>query len=236
MIIIFHCSKIRRAMIIGLGIILILAGLTASLFQNLRIQGRLSRLTLLIDPGHGGVDGGAQDARGNLEKNINLAIGLKIREQLRESGINIIITRESDMELAPFLAGRTGRHRRDLNSRITKAKENNCLFLVSIHCDSSSDERRYGTYTFYNYLSNESKELALSIQTELNRLSRKSRKAAPGKYLVIREKGVTGVLIEVGFLSNHQEANRLQDDDYRNRLALAIAGGILKYCRNYALP
>lgn len=202
-------------------------------FEPYRAQGRLSQLTLLIDPGHGGVDGGAHDEHGNLEKHINLAIGLKIREQLKASGIKIVMTRDKDTDLAPFRPGQRGRHRRDLMARIEKARNNNCLFLVSIHCDASVETRRRGAFVFYNYLSAESKELALAIQQELNQLQQRQFKAAPGKYLIIRQTGVTGVLIEVGFLSNPEESALLQQEDYQSKLALAIARGILHYCRHF---
>lgn len=203
-------------------------------FESFWTQGSLSRLTLLIDPGHGGVDGGAQDDHGNLEKHINLAIGLKVREQLKASGIHIVMTREEDTDLAPFRIGQRGRHRRDLMARIEKARSNNCLFLVSIHCDASVETKRRGAFVFYNYLSAESKELAQTIQQELNQLQQRQFKAAPGKYLIIRQPGITGVLIEVGFLSNPEEAALLQQEEYQSKLALAIAKGILQYCRNFA--
>lgn len=202
-------------------------------FQSHRTQGSLSRLTLLIDPGHGGVDGGTQDSYGNLEKNINLAIGLKVKEQLKASGLQIVMTREKDTDLAPFRSGQWGRHRRDLMARIEKARSNHCLFLVSIHCDASVETKRRGAFVFYNYLSSESKELALAIQEELNVLQQRPFKAAPGKYLIIREPGVTGVLIEVGFLSNPEEAALLQQEEYQSKLALAISRGILHYCRRF---
>lgn len=196
-------------------------------------QGKLNALTLLIDPGHGGVDGGAQDRNGHLEKDINLAVAKYLREHLRQSGLNIVMTRETDTDLAPFQSGRTGRHRRDLLQRIAKAKENRCLFLVSIHCDAFTDSGRRGAFTFYNYQSPESKALANAIQSQLNRFQQKNFKAAPGKYLIIRQSGVTGVLVEIGFLSNPQEADCLQNPTYQERLAIAIAAGILQYCREF---
>lgn len=198
-----------------------------------RIAGKLSKLTLLIDPGHGGVDGGTKDYQGNLEKNINLAIALKVRNQLQESGLRIVMTRDKDTDLAPFHIGRGGRHRRDLLSRVEKARDHNCLFLVSIHCDAERGGKRRGAFTFYNYLSAESKALALAIQEELNRTQGRKYRSAPGKYLIIRQTGVTGVLVEVGFLSHPEEAKDLQNKAYQEKLALAIAAGILKYCRSF---
>lgn len=237
MIIVIRRSKIRLALLI-LAIVGVIFSYSSLFWEHQKSHGRLSKITLLIDPGHGGVDGGTHDAQGNLEKDINLAFALKIREQLRQSGITMIMTREQDTDLAPFRSGRTGRHRRDLLARIEKARENKCLFLISVHCDASVDQRRRGAFVFYNYRSPVSKELAVSIQDEINRITQPAKpgKAAPGKYLVIRQSGVTGVLVEVGFLSNHEEAQRLQDSVYQDKLSLAISTGILKYLQRYSPP
>ncbi|MGE5559169.1 MAG: N-acetylmuramoyl-L-alanine amidase family protein [Bacillota bacterium] len=217
-----------------LAIILILTGImfyAAHYEQALRTESILRNLTIVIDPGHGGVDGGTRDDQGNMEKDINLAIGLKLWGQLRQSGLNVLITRETDTDLSPFISGRTGRHRKDLLARIQKARENRSLFLLSIHCDWSEARYRRGVVAFYNYLSPLSKMLALSIQEELNRVQDKPQKAAPGNYFIIRQHGVTGVLVEVGFLSNAEDAKQLRDPTYQEKLALAIAAGILKKCR-----
>lgn len=217
--------------LIALGILFGFTGLIFLLFQVTKTQGVLGKLTVVIDPGHGGVDGGTADGHGNLEKHINLKIALKIRKQLRQSGLRVIMTRNRDTDLAPFLAGRRGRHRRDLMGRINKALAARCLVLVSIHCDYSADPRKEGAVVFYNYHSEASKEVSGLIQEELNLVQDKAGKIAPGKYLIIRQKAITGVLVEVGFLSNQIDAGKLQMDQYLEQLAVAISKGILRYCR-----
>lgn len=221
---VFHC-------LVSLGILFGFTGLIFLLFQVTKTQGILGRLTVVIDPGHGGVDGGTADYQGNLEKNINLKIALKIREQLRQSGLRVVMTRDRDADLAPFLAGRKGRHRRDLMGRINKALAARGLVLVSIHCDYSVDPKKQGAVVFYNYYSEASKEISGLIQEELNLVQDKAGKIAPGKYLIIRQKAITGVLVEVGFLSNQVDAGKLQTDQYQEQLAVAISKGILRYCR-----
>lgn len=221
---VFHC-------LVSLGILFGFTGLIFLLFQVTKTQGILGRLTVVIDPGHGGVDGGTADYQGNLEKNINLKIALKIREQLRQSGLRVVMTRDRDADLAPFLAGRKGRHRRDLMGRINKALSARCYALVSIHCDYSKDPRKQGAVVFYNYHSQAGKDLAGFIQEELNLIQERQGKTAPGKFLIIRQKVVTGVLVEVGFLSNRVDAGKLQTDHYQEQLAVAISKGILRYCR-----
>lgn len=215
----------------SLGILFGFIGLIFLLFQATKTQGVLGKLTVVIDPGHGGVDGGTADSQGNLEKDINLKIALKIRKQLRQSGLRVIMTRNRDTDLAPFLPGRKGRHRRDLMSRINKALTARGFAIVSIHCDYSADSRKEGAVVFYNYQSELSKELAGLIQEELNLVQEKAGKIAPGKYLIIRQKAITGVLVEVGFLSNRIDTGKLQTDQYQEQLAVAISKGILRYCR-----
>ncbi len=196
---------------------------------------RIGELTVVIDPGHGGVDSGTQDHLGNPEKDYNLKIGLELNEVLRQSGLRTILTRDQDIPLEPF-TGRPGRHRRDLLARLQKAKESRSLFLVSLHCDWSKDRSKAGATVFYNHHSQSSKELALIVQEELNRVQTRPRKAAPGKYLIIRERGISGVLVEVGFLSNPEEVARLLDAGYRRQLVQAMVIGILKYSRRYISP
>ena len=232
MIVIVGRSKLRLILLI-LAIGIVSLSYVTYYFEHQKIDGRLRKITLLIDPGHGGVDGGTHDHLGNLEKDINLNFGLAIQNQLCESGINIVMTREQDTDLAPFRSGHGGRHRRDLLARIDKARENKCLFLISIHCDSSEARYRQGAFVFYNYLSPVSKELAIAIQEEINKVVKKPGKAAPGKYLVIRQKSVTGVLVELGFLSNTEDARLLQNSKYRDEMSLAIAKGVLRYLREY---
>ena len=227
----------KRATIFFSVICLILLTLISIIFTTvglrLQTQSPLRRLTILIDPGHGGVDGGTADDEGNLEKEINLRVALALREQLKQSGLRVLMTRESDTDLSPFISGKTGRHRRDLLARVEKAKKSKSLFLVSIHCDWSEARQKQGLFVFYNYLSPASKELALSIQEEVNKVQKNSKKAAPGKYFIIRQRGITGVLVEVGFLSNREDAVLLKKKEYQETIALAIGKGILKYCRKY---
>lgn len=198
------------------------------LYRVIPARSRLGQTTILLDPGHGGIDGGTQDRAGNLEKDINLAIARKIRAQLIQCGINVVMTREEDTELAPYQPGRGGRHRRDLTARIERARSAKALYLVSIHCDWSTAATRRGMVAFYYYRNPVGKNLALSIQEELNKIQPQPQKAAPGKYFLLEQPGFNGVIVEVGFLSHPEEAALLQQADYQEKVAFAIAQGILR--------
>src|SRR5690554_12146 len=210
--------------------------LSAGYFYPYRTaQGSLQKPVIVIDPGHGGVDGGTSDQQGILEKDINLAVALRARDYLQHYGLNVVLTRTSDTDLSPFVPGKTGRHRRDLEARIRKARESKSLFLVSIHCDWSADKKRRGAVVFYNPNSAAGKKLAAVIQEELNKTQAVPKKEAPGRYFIIMQSGVTGVLVEVGFLSHPEEAGLLRTPAYQDQLARAVAGGILRHCREQAL-
>jgi N-acetylmuramoyl-L-alanine amidase len=218
----------------GLSLLLIGSFIFLTLLHDgWEVQGGLNELKVLIDPGHGGVDGGTHDNQGNLEKQVNLYIALRLREHLRQSGLDVILTRETDIDLAPFSIFKRGRHQRDLMARIGKARDNHCLFLISIHCDWSRNPEQQGAKVFYDHQSATGRRLAAVIQTELNTLQQMNRKEAPGDFFIIKQRGVTGVIVEAGLLSNLQEAEMLQSSSYQEQLALAIAKGILKFCRNY---
>lgn len=229
MSIIFFLSKRRiRFYLGGLGGLFLLGLIWSVLPLSSTTQSNLKISSILLDPGHGGVDGGARSASGLLEKEVNLQIALKIREQLRQSGLPTIMTRETDTDLSPFIPGRRGRHLRDLTARVEKARQNKSLFIVSIHCDWSTSRQQRGAVVFFNAQSSRGRMLALSVQEELNKAQKHPQKAAPGNYFILRQPGIEGILIEVGFLSHPEEAALLQDPSYQWELALAIAAGILR--------
>lgn len=215
-----------------LGILLTVPLFFSFFLRITSVGGTLKKTTILIDPGHGGIDGGTQDHHGYLEKDINLSIGLKLRDHLRQSGVNVVMTREDDRELATYQPGVGGRHRRDLNTRIEQAKKAKALFLVSIHCDWSTDPKRRGMVAFYYYRNQAGKDLAFAIQEELNKIQPNPQKAAPGKYFILEQPGVTGVIVEAGFLSHPEEAALLRQEEYQNKIAFHIARGVLRVLPN----
>jgi N-acetylmuramoyl-L-alanine amidase len=231
MVIVFLSKSELRFLGILLGVGC-LVGMIGYQCRAMLVQGWLGQLTVVLDPGHGGVDGGACDSQGNLEKDINLLIGLEVEKQLQQSGLAVVMTRRTDTDLASFHSGHRGRHRRDLIRRIEIARQHRCLCFVSIHCDSSTAARRKGAFVFYNWRSPQSKGLADAIQQELNQIQSHPGKNAPGKYLVIRQNGLIGALVEVGYLSNPEERLLLQNCRYQAKIGLAIARGILGYVKN----
>src|SRR5690606_21251115 len=127
----------------------------------------LSGKVIVVDPGHGGIDGGAVSRNGEVvEKHINLSIALYLRDYLQQAGALVIMTRETDRDLADIRRG--GRQRQDLLRRVMLVDESNADMLVSIHMNSVASSKWSGAQTFYHPGKNsENKRLAALIQEEL---------------------------------------------------------------------
>jgi len=189
---------------------------------------------IVIDPGHGGFDPGAQ--RGEFkEKEITLAISRKLEQNLSKAGAMVILLRDSDESLSDseLKGSLSERKRQDLGRRVEKANEAKADLYISIHANADPSPRWRGAQTFYNKNSTEAKLLAESIQQELTAgLGNTNRKALAGNYYIIDKTKMPAVIVEVGFLSNPEEARLLSQPDYQQRVATAIFTGITKYQAN----
>ena len=197
---------------------------------NLPLSGKI----ILVDPGHGGPDGGAGDSDA-LEKDISLAVSTKLREYLQEQGALVIMTREKDIDLADD--GTKGYSRRkveDLKKRLEMINNQDIDFFVSVHLNSIPSPRWSGAQTFYAPQFEENERAAKFIQDELIiNLENTTRKAKPINNIYILDKAKKpGVLVEVGFLSNPTEKENLKKDDYQEQLAASIYRGIMRYYTN----
>lgn len=187
---------------------------------------------IVIDPGHGGRDGGAMSKTGLQEKEVTLAISLYLRDLLQQSGAFVVMTREEDIELSSEEAHRQGRRKvEDLTNRVKVINESDADFLVSIHLNSIASPKWRGAQTFYHPKDVVNKQLAESIQYELTRnLENTNRKAKANQDIfMLKNADIPGVLVEAGFLSNPDEAALLGQSEYQKQVALAIYTGILYY-------
>lgn len=194
----------------------------------------LSGMTIAIDAGHGGVDGGAVSKQGAIEKDLNLSIALYLRDYLQEAGAIVVMTREGDYDLAePDTSTYRKRKTEDLLRRAAMLQEANPAMLISIHMNSIPSARWSGAQTFYHEDAPEfSEELAVAIQAELKRnLENTERLAATVDtiYILKAMQHIPAALVEVGFLSNPRESNLLVDAQYQRNVAASIYKGILQY-------
>lgn len=194
----------------------------------------LSGKTIAIDAGHGGADGGAISKRGVIEKDLNLAIALYLRDYLQQAGAVVIMTREGDYDLASGDANAYSKRKtEDLKRRAALINESGASAVISIHMNSIPAEKWSGAQTFYHPSNHpDNRILAAFIQDEIKRnLENTTRIAATVKdvYLMKAIKDVPAALVEVGFLSNPGEAERLADAEYQRKVSASIYQGILRF-------
>lgn len=186
-----------------------------------------------IDPGHGGVDPGAVSKSGVLEDEINLAIGLKLKRLVEQSGGIAIMTREEDKGLYTEQSTTLRQMKtEDLINRKELIEDAGCDLFVTIHMNSFTNSRYSGAQTFYYDGNLENEKLAGIIQDELrNVLDKENRRAAAVRddVYLIKELGIPSVLVEAGFLSHPEEERLLQTEEYQEKIAWAVYVGIMKY-------
>lgn len=195
---------------------------------------------VVIDPGHGGEDGGAVSASGLSEKEVNLAVALFLRDILELNGIPVVMTREEDVLLYDPTADHQGRKKvLDLLSRKTIGAHCANGLLVSIHMNAFAQPQYSGTQVWYGQKDPRSQEIAHSIQQSALLLQpdnhRRIKTAGSGIYL-LDQLTTPCVLVECGFLSNPEEAERLEDPAYQKALAWMIFGGIAPYLTPRTVP
>ena len=188
---------------------------------------------ILIDPGHGESDPGMVGIGGLEEKGINLSISLFLKKELEGRKYSVIMTRESDKGL--YDASASNKKVQDMQRRVAMIGENAPLLSVSIHQNSYQDPQVHGPQVFYYESSSEGKKLAADIQDSLNKQLEVDRprevKGNTSYYLLKRSQG-TLVIVECGFLTNPEEAGKLQTEDYQKKVAKAVADGIDTYLKS----
>ena len=190
--------------------------------------------TIIIDPGHGGVDGGATSCTGVLESQFNLEIALRLRDLLHFMGFETKMIRTEDISV--YTEGQTIAKKKlsDLKQRAKVVNETENGILLSIHQNTFPDEKYSGAQIFYADTL-ESRQLAKQLQDafikSLNTGSHRQEKKASGIYLM-EHIDRTGVLIECGFLSNPEEEAKLRSRDYQQKICCVIAGTLSKTLAN----
>ena len=201
-------------------IFLLLAVSLTQVFAMLPLSGKL----IVIDVGHGGKDSGTS-YQNILEKDLNLEIAFKLRDELIKNGADVIMTREGDYDLSSADASR--RKKSDFDNRIKLINDSKADLYLSIHINYLEDSSYSGAQIFYEGDNN--KQLATFLQEQLNTISYpRSVKPMPNIYMYQYLK-IPGVLVECGFISNANERKRLQDSNYQKQLALALTNGIINY-------
>ena len=197
---------------------------------------------VVIDPGHGGMDGGAEAGDGTCEKNINLRIALLLREMLNSEGISVVMTREEDNGLYDNNTEGSIRTLKteDMHERKSIIDDADADLVVSIHLNSfSQDESVKGAQVFYPSEGDErivadSTEAAKIIQNGLNNdvnIDKKRSELSKGDIFIFNEPKHPIVIVECGFLSNTEDLNNLKNGNYQEKISKSLKGSICKYLR-----
>lgn len=192
----------------------------------------LSGKTIVIDPGHGGPDGGAVGKDQTEEKDIALVVSKKIRDFLQQAGALVYLTRETDTDLADEgTKGLSRRKSEDIRNRLKFIHDKDADFFITIHLNAIPSTVWSGAQTFYYPKFDESRHLAQMIQAEIIRNLENTTRAPlaiNGIYL-LKYAEVPGSLVEIGFLSNEEEREQLKSEEYQQQMAASIYEGILRY-------
>jgi N-acetylmuramoyl-L-alanine amidase len=189
---------------------------------------------IILDPGHGGIDPGAVSREGLYEKDVVLAIAFDLRDLLSRAGANVIMTRQSDRSLSDLPPeARVRAHKQaDLKKRVEIAQEHEADLFISIHGNGSPSSRWSGAQTFYfpgNSPSN--RPLAVFIQQSIiNLVGRTNRQVQKIEHqYILKHLTIPSVNVEIGFLTNSEEARLLATEEYQQKMAWAIFVGIVKF-------
>ena len=203
---------------------------TAVLSSSGQVTGRTKRFVVVLDAGHGGSDPGKVGVNQCLEKDINLSIVKKLKTFLEASDVEVILTREDDNGL--YSDSDSRKKMADMNRRCEIIKEADPNLVVSIHQNSYHQEAIKGAQVFYYKDSEKGKLLAETLQERFTYIlgdeNRRVAKANNNYYLLLHVPSPI-VIVECGFLSNWEEAGKLCDETYQERVAWTIHMGIMEY-------
>ncbi|MGH4140438.1 N-acetylmuramoyl-L-alanine amidase CwlD [Clostridium sp.] len=191
---------------------------------------------ILIDAGHGGMDGGTSSKNGTVEKNINLSIAIKLKDNLQNAGYQVVMTREEDTGIYSTDGTIRERYKEDLKNRYDLKKSSNCNMFISIHLNYFTQSKYYGAQVWYsnykdslNFASIIQKNFRIDIDPSNNRV----QKPAKNSYKVLRENdNMPSVIVECGFLSNYEEEQKLKSIDYQEKIAKSISKSVDEFFKS----
>jgi N-acetylmuramoyl-L-alanine amidase len=193
-------------------------------------QNSLSALngkTIVIDPGHGGSDSGAVGPSGILEKNVTLAVALKVKAILNDTGAVVILTRSSDRDVSDI---KNAADAQELQARADVGNKNRADVFLSIHANSFSSQAAHGTAAYYSTGSSMGAVFAADLQDELVRAGGLAdRGTSAADFYVLKHTNMPASLVEMAFISNSQEEQLLNSDGFQQKMAEAICRALNRF-------
>ena len=219
----------KRIVSVAAVLLLVLFAFGTCFFALSRTASGASMPVVVLDAGHGGIDGGVSGATGVKESDLNLAIVRILQEKFEAAGYEAVLTRRSEAGLYGTTA--PGHKRRDMAARAQIIQEASPALVLSIHQNSFSDPVRRGAQAFYRLDLPSSKALAVALQSALNGMEECVKKTSPvaGDYFILKCCDAPSAIVECGFLSNAEDEKLLLSESYREKLASAILEGALTY-------
>ena len=193
-----------------------------------------SKPIIILDAGHGGVDGGCSAYNGAVEKDINLSIELSLKAILETFGYTVEVTRSTDISIFdPGIVGIGKQKKSDMNNRLNLFNKYENAVAVSIHQNQFTDPQFNGAQMFYTETNPLSQTLAQTLQNTFksklqNNNDREIKNAGKDLFLLYYSK-CPSVMVECGFLSNKQEADLLLSKGYQKQVALTIFSGLNEF-------
>ena len=219
----------RLALVLLIATVMVTVTIASAWRERTQTIGLAIQHTLVIDPGHGGFDGGAISDDGSKESDINLAIGLKMRAVAEFAGLSTVMTRSDDLARTDYAS--YSEHE-DLVLRTAIANNTPGAVLVSIHQNDFPTGQPSGAQVLYAATPG-SESLGKTMHGNLIRLldpqNRRVAAPAPRSLYITAHVTCPAVLAECGFMSNNFEVEKLNTDSYRCLLALVMVGSVLQY-------
>ena len=222
-------------MVISIGMVSLI-GINLGISHAAMNSNQVGTKKILIDSGHGGMDGGTSSKNGTVEKNINLSIAIKLKARLQKAGYEVVMTREDDAGLYSNKGTIREKYRDDLRKRCDLKESSKCDMFVSIHLNYFTESKYYGGQVWYsNY--KDSSILASVIQKnfkmDLDPNNKRVPKAAKSSYKILRENDtMPSVIVECGFLSNNEEEQKLKSGEYQEKIAGSISKSISEFYKS----
>lgn len=184
---------------------------------------------VVIDAGHGGIDGGVEGYSGeNCERDINLQFALKLGELFKAMKVDVVYTRLDNNGL--YDENATNKKVDDMNKRIKLIEENNANLVISLHQNGYTSSEQRGISTFYKGGQTASENLAKTLQSRFKQNIEHARsEALEGDYFILNECSALCVLVECGFLTNPEEEQLLVNGEYQDKICFEIFTGCIQY-------
>ena len=188
---------------------------------------------IVLDAGHGGLDSGAVGKSGVLEKDVNLSVVKHLQQLLELSGFKTVLTRSEDISIYdPGVEGIRNQKLSDMDNRLEIVQSYPESIFLCIHQNNYTDPQYFGGQMFYNNNNPNNRTLAQIMQNrfaELQEGNDREIKLSGDELFLLKSNKNPSLMIECGFLSNPEEEALLATEEYRQKLAFTIYGGVLEY-------